>query len=111
MFHHIEFDKAYSGPNPPAKEPERQYYFIGKCRKLLEKEQERLGRPLTFHVTTFGCQMNARDSEKLAGILEQIGIHQKCRNRSESYRRRARIHQKPSDHANSGISKVRNKIK
>ncbi len=76
MFHHIEFDKAYSGPNPPAKEPERQYYFIGKCRKLLEKEQERLGRPLTFHVTTFGCQMNARDSEKLAGILEQIGYEE-----------------------------------
>ena len=22
---------------------------------------------------TFGCQMNARDSEKLAGILERIG--------------------------------------
>ena len=27
----------------------------------------------TYHITTFGCQMNARDSEKLAGILEQMG--------------------------------------
>ena len=27
----------------------------------------------TYHVVTFGCQMNARDSEKLAGILERIG--------------------------------------
>ena len=24
-------------------------------------------------MTTFGCQMNARDSEKLVGILEKIG--------------------------------------
>ena len=24
-------------------------------------------------MTTFGCQMNARDSEKLAGILEKVG--------------------------------------
>ena len=34
---------------------------------------EAAGRPLTFCVTTFGCQMNARDSEKLVGILEEIG--------------------------------------
>ena len=28
----------------------------------------------TFHIATFGCQMNARDSEKLCGILEQVGL-------------------------------------
>ena len=28
---------------------------------------------LTADVVTFGCQMNARDSEKLSGILEQVG--------------------------------------
>ena len=39
----------------------------------MQKEAERLGRPLTACVTTFGCQMNARDSEKLVGILEQVG--------------------------------------
>ena len=59
---------------PPAeKEPERQYYFMAKVReKVREKEQE-LGRPLTCCVTTFGCQMNARDSEKLEGILKAVG--------------------------------------
>ena len=31
------------------------------------------GHPLTAAVVTFGCQMNARDSEKLSGILEQAG--------------------------------------
>jgi len=32
-----------------------------------------LGRKPTCCVTTFGCQMNARDSEKLVGILELVG--------------------------------------
>ncbi len=35
---------------------------------------EELGRTPTACVTTFGCQMNARDSEKLCGVLEQAGF-------------------------------------
>ncbi len=58
---------------PPTEEPERQYYYIAKARKYVKELSEKLGRPLFAHVTTFGCQMNARDSEKLAGILERIG--------------------------------------
>ena len=57
----------------PVSEPERQYYFIERARKNLEKMKKAAGRQLTFCVTTFGCQMNARDSEKLVGILEQVG--------------------------------------
>ncbi len=57
----------------PVNEPERQYYYIKKARTYVEKVVSEIGRPLTFCVTTFGCQMNARDSEKLVGILEQIG--------------------------------------
>ncbi|MCC8065838.1 MAG: tRNA (N6-isopentenyl adenosine(37)-C2)-methylthiotransferase MiaB [Clostridiales bacterium] len=59
--------------SPPTSEPQRQYYFIAKCRELVRKKTEELGRPLTGNVVTFGCQMNAKDSEKLRGILEQIG--------------------------------------
>ena len=44
-----------------------------KAKAYVQRESEELGRPLTFCVTTFGCQMNARDSEKLCGILEKIG--------------------------------------
>lgn len=51
----------------------RQYDFMEKARGYVKKKSEELGRPLTFCVTTFGCQMNARDSEKLRGILEKIG--------------------------------------
>ena len=57
----------------PQTEPERQYYYIEKAKQYVSARAEALGRPLSFTVTTFGCQMNARDSEKLVGILEKIG--------------------------------------
>ena len=60
----------------PETEVERQYYYIAKCREYVEELEKELGRKLTFCVQTFGCQMNARDSEKLVGILEQIGYEE-----------------------------------
>ncbi len=60
----------------PEKEPERQYYYMDVVRELVAQESAQLGRPLTFCVTTFGCQMNSRDSEKLVGILEKVGYVQ-----------------------------------
>ena len=57
----------------PQSEPERQYYFMDIAKNYVEQLSAKKGSPLTFHVTTFGCQMNARDSEKLVGILERIG--------------------------------------
>ena len=57
----------------PVNEPQRQYWFMKKARQLVKEQSEKLGRPLTANITTFGCQMNARDSEKLVGILERIG--------------------------------------
>ncbi len=59
--------------NAPLEEPARQYYFIDQCRKMVKKQSEQLGRSLFFCCVTFGCQMNARDSEKLEGILEAVG--------------------------------------
>ena len=59
--------------HPPDAEPQRQFYYMELCRRWLKEQQDRLGRPLTAAVITFGCQMNARDSEKLRGILENIG--------------------------------------
>ncbi len=31
-------------------------------------------RPQSYHVVTYGCQMNAHDSEKIAGMLEKMGM-------------------------------------
>jgi tRNA-2-methylthio-N6-dimethylallyladenosine synthase len=57
----------------PTQEPERQYYYIAKCREKVAALKEQLGRTPTACVTNFGCQMNARDTEKLRGILEEVG--------------------------------------
>lgn len=57
----------------PEQEPERQRYFIAKCREIIKERELEIGRKLTFYDQTFGCQMNFKDSEKLNGILEDIG--------------------------------------
>ncbi len=57
----------------PVREPQRQYYFMAKARDYITQMKQTLGRDMTACVVTFGCQMNARDSEKLVGILENIG--------------------------------------
>ena len=54
-------------------ETKRQFEYIEKCKVWLKEEEKRLGRPLTMSVNTLGCQMNARDSEKIVAILERIG--------------------------------------
>ena len=62
-------------PEKSENETLRQYAFMRMARQLIEEKEKELGRPLYFCVVTFGCQMNARDSEKLEGILEQAGYH------------------------------------
>ena len=61
------------GPEP-SDEHSRELYYIGKLRKLIAAKSAQAGRPLTACTVTFGCQMNARDSEKLTGILLQSGF-------------------------------------
>ena len=48
-------------------EKERQAEFASMVRELPH-------RPGTYHVVTYGCQMNAHDSEKIAGMLEKMGM-------------------------------------
>lgn len=73
MYHPFDLNKIDLNSEPATEEPARQYYYMAKCRQYVKAESERLGRSLTSAVVTFGCQMNARDSEKLAGILECVG--------------------------------------
>ena len=73
MYQEIDLDKINILSEPPAEEPARQYYFIARCREWVNAFTQKNGRRPSFHVTTFGCQMNARDSEKLTGILQLAG--------------------------------------
>lgn len=73
MYNEIDLKSIDLSLEPPVKEPERQYYYIAKCRKWVEDFTEKNGFLPKACVVNMGCQMNARDSEKLTGILEQIG--------------------------------------
>ena len=54
-------------------EQTRQMQYIDLVKEVVEHENERLKRRLKCAVVTFGCQMNARDSEKLTGVLREAG--------------------------------------
>jgi len=69
----MSLDKIDFVQSPPDIEPDRQYYFIAKCRQHIRQFSEKYGRLPGACVVNFGCQMNARDSEKLRGILREIG--------------------------------------
>lgn len=70
----IDFNNIDINGKEPLAEPQRQYYFMAKCREWVKARTLETGRPLTYITQTFGCQMNAKDSEKLSGILELIGF-------------------------------------
>lgn len=55
-------------------EAQIQLNFVKELKEIFHKKSIEEGRDFTYHITTFGCQMNAKDSEKLAGILEKIGF-------------------------------------
>ena len=56
-------------------ETARQKEFIEFARTLTDQKSNLLGRPLTYCLTTFGCQMNEKQSEAVAGIMDEIGYH------------------------------------
>lgn len=56
------------------KESARQWEIIQSLRTFFSEQAQIQHRPLTACVKTFGCQMNARDSEKLIGILIEMGF-------------------------------------
>ena len=77
MFNEIDFTKIDLTGQPPADETKRQYYFMGKIRELLARESAVLGRPVTYCRQTFGCQMNEKQSEVVAGIMDEMGFDRK----------------------------------
>lgn len=50
--------------------------FYKKTQHAYCAERAGKGRKLTCNIKTFGCQMNARDSEKILGILQTIGYEE-----------------------------------
>ncbi len=51
---------------PPEREPQRQYYFIKKCREIVKKKSEELGRPLYACSVCMGCAMDTMDIKHIS---------------------------------------------
>lgn len=47
---------------------------IEELRGYFSVLSEDKGRPLTYNLLTYGCQLNEADSEKLAGMLSEMGL-------------------------------------
>ncbi|MDC7288076.1 tRNA (N6-isopentenyl adenosine(37)-C2)-methylthiotransferase MiaB [Blautia schinkii] len=77
MHNEINLDKIDLNSEPPAEESRRQYYFMAKLRGLAAAKAQELGRALSYCLVTFGCQMNEKQSEVVAGILDEIGYQRK----------------------------------
>ena len=69
----MEADVDLSAP-APERGITRQTWFIKKTAEYVREKQKSTGRPLTACSVCFGCQMNARDSEKIAGVLAMAGF-------------------------------------
>lgn len=54
-------------------ETSKQLAIINELKERYEEEYQKTGVRKTYHIVTFGCQMNSRDSEKISGILKKIG--------------------------------------
>ena len=52
--------------------PEGEMTAARAAAKRVKEEISNLG--LTYHIESYGCQMNAHDSEKLAGMLSGMGM-------------------------------------
>ena len=69
----VEIDKMQYTSRNDEQELALQREYMDKASVYVADLAKKLGRPPVCCVTTFGCQMNARDSEKLLGILTRIG--------------------------------------
>ena len=54
----------------------RQLEYIERAKEKVAQLEKELGRKPRACVVTFGCQMNARDSEKLLAILKLSGYEE-----------------------------------
>ena len=59
--------------NIATSELEKQQQYMQKMKSYLSDYEQKTGKKQSYFVLTTGCQMNAHDSEKLAGMLESMG--------------------------------------
>ncbi len=63
-----------------AEEIAQQYKYIEMLKEYNQARVKETGKPVKYIIETFGCQMNENDSERLSGMLSEMGY-------SESFKR------------------------
>jgi tRNA-2-methylthio-N6-dimethylallyladenosine synthase len=51
----------------------QQDHFSASVRETMLQKASTTGRAPRYHIMTFGCQQNENDSERMAGLLDQMG--------------------------------------
>ena len=59
--------------NANIEETKQQLEYMEQLHEMVEEKVKQTGKRPTYKVVNFGCQMNAKDAEKLSGILNKIG--------------------------------------
>src|SRR5438128_1274551 len=62
-----------AGRRPEQTPPERQIIFGRSLSRAERRRYPWRSAMKLYHVTTFGCQMNEHDSERMKGMLESLG--------------------------------------
>jgi tRNA-2-methylthio-N6-dimethylallyladenosine synthase len=57
----------------PAEDIARQHQFIEEIKEYNAGYETKEGKKKRFYLQSFGCQMNENDSERLAGMLSEMG--------------------------------------
>ncbi|GHU72972.1 tRNA-2-methylthio-N(6)-dimethylallyladenosine synthase [Clostridia bacterium] len=57
--------------------------MVTKLQAVIDELKGRSDRPRTFAIVTYGCQMNTRDGETMAGILRACGLEKAARDSAE----------------------------
>lgn len=60
-----------------------QYKYIETIKHYVQDLIIKNGKPMRYNIETFGCQMNENDSERIAGMLSEMG-YSECTDRSQS---------------------------
>lgn len=54
----------------------RQHSLLESLKNRVSAMSSECGHPLTYKVRTYGCQLNEADSEKIEGLLQNIGLEE-----------------------------------
>ena len=79
-----DYTKAEGVSQLPSDETEKQLFIIEQLHEQMQADYARTGKKKTYHVVTFGCQMNEKQSDECQGLREtggHSGTHRLCRNR------------------------------